>query len=388
MGLTKNFVKGDYYPNPLAPLISRDEAIKAGGMAVVVAYLGAPEALKKAAYPDGPVDAVKWVKDNLKQQGKELKYVAPVEIGSLSSVVPCLVAAKLGLNVIDADGAGRAVPELTMLTFAANQISVNPTVMANINDLCIAINVDESKADSCSQIAQENAAALVEQIARPVVGIKQFNEIAGIAIWVMDAGDIRKALPITGTLTTALAVGRVIPQSNAEDIIEFLKTNCHMKVFPLFKGHFIAEGVASLTSGGFDHGRITLVNSERKEKYTGVFQNETLIVWSTGCDHPLAIAPDSIAYFVKDDQKVYSNGDIITEDGNLVTDLEGKEATVIGIAAHEALREGEKSVLSSDLYLQRLGKGEIMRCFQQTLLDLGYGGKYIEIEKLYEEYKL
>ena len=111
--LSDHFTKSAYYPDPSFEIAALDQIDK-DGYGVVVAYLGAPEAIKSANYPKGAVRAVEQVQQQLKGAGKELKYVVPVEVGGLSSVVPCLVASRLGLAVVDGDGAGRAVPELTI----------------------------------------------------------------------------------------------------------------------------------------------------------------------------------------------------------------------------------------------------------------------------------
>lgn len=383
LSLAKNFGQGEYYPASTISVVSREEACRAGGWAVVTAYLGAPEAIKRAPYPEAAVAAVASIQHHLQQGGQELKYIVPAELGSLSSIVPCLVANKLGLQVVDADGAARAVPELPMLTYAARGISVNPTVLANDKGLDIVLNVDEDHDTPGGREAQENAAAIVEKIARPVVGIEEFHQIAGIAIWIMDSDGMTKALPITGTLSMAQQVGQQIPNSDAQAIIAYLNDSCRLKAYQLFRGRFVEKGVASTTGGGFDHGRVTLIDPETQHRFVGIFQNETLIAWNSSSDQPVAMAPDSIAYYVHDAQKVYSNGDIVTAEGKLAAELQGVEATVVGIAAHPALREGESGLLQSQVYRRRAQEGEIMRSFQQTLLNLGYAGKYVKIEDLW-----
>ncbi|MCP6675082.1 DUF917 domain-containing protein, partial [Klebsiella pneumoniae] len=85
----------------------------------MVAYMGAPDAINQVQWPNGPVEAARAAQQRLESQGRKLAYVAAPESGALGVVVASLVAAKLGLAVVDADGAGRAVPSLPMLTYAA-----------------------------------------------------------------------------------------------------------------------------------------------------------------------------------------------------------------------------------------------------------------------------
>ncbi|RKX43696.1 MAG: hypothetical protein DRP33_00565 [Thermotogae bacterium] len=49
--------------------------------------------------------------------GTKFDFVVPVETGGFNSVTPLHAGALKGLPVVDADGAGRAVPELQMTTF-------------------------------------------------------------------------------------------------------------------------------------------------------------------------------------------------------------------------------------------------------------------------------
>jgi uncharacterized protein len=358
--LSDHFVKSSYYKNPTFEIIDVKDVDK-DGYAVVVAYLGAPEALKSASYPDGAVSAVIQVQKSLKKQGKKLKYVVPVEIGALSSVVPCLVASKLDLQVIDGDGAGRAVPELTMLSFSSQGVSCSPTILAsNRESFFINLNIG----DDPTQAKPISDAAVVEKIARPMLGLDQFQEIAGIAIWVMDAKTMRKAIKSTGSLSMVKGVGECIASKGLDDVIFYIRKK-GKKVFKLFHGVFDEKGTTSLTAGGFDHGSVTIVN--KTERFVDIYQNESLLAWSNKSTHPVVMAPDSITLFVEDEQKAYSVGDIIGSDGKLADNLKGKFVSVIGIAAESFLRSRKEGLIS---------------VFESTLKTLGYYGQYEPIEKL------
>ncbi len=381
--LVDHFVKSDYYSHSDTPsfsMVSKDE-ITENSYGVVVAYMGAPEALQNAKYPRAAVHAVENIQRSLKQEGKTLKYLVPVETGALSLSVPCLVAGKLNLTVVDGDGAGRAVPELTMLTFAAAGISVNPTVLANSSGYYIDLNIGGF--DSHGSEAQESAAEAIENLARPIIGLNEFNQIAGLAIWVMNTEEIRKAVQIGGTVTRALETGKMIDGNDADGMIAFLKERFDLKAFKMFEGTFQEKGCKTVTEGGFDHGTIVLTNKSNTEEYTGIFQNETLLAWNSSSTSPIAMAPDSIAYFVDDQQKIYSNGDLLGPDGKLVKELKGKTVTVIGIAANEALRKVEEDKIAQPLFKARQQEGSLMKSFKKALVNLGYAGKYKKIEDIW-----
>ncbi len=55
----------------------------------------------------------------------------PVDVGGINSTIPLYVAARRGIPVVDADGQGRAFPELHMETFAVHGVSGTPMAIAN-----------------------------------------------------------------------------------------------------------------------------------------------------------------------------------------------------------------------------------------------------------------
>lgn len=359
--LSDHFVKSEYYTEPTFDVVSTNE-LDDDGYGVVVAYIGAPEAIKTVKYPQGAVRAVEQVKTQLKEQGKTLKYVVPVEIGALSSVVPCLVASKLGLQVVDGDGAGRAVPELTMLTFSSEQVSCNPTVLANSDNFLVDLSIDEENSSG----QELSDAAAIEQIARQMLDLDHFNNIAGLAVWVMSASEMQKAIKSTGSLTLAKELGEIVAAKDLDSVVEFLNGK-GKKTYPLFHGQFDVDGSKSTTTGGFDFATTVITNGENK--YINISQNESLIGWSDATSHPLAMAPDSIAFYVHDEQKVYSIGDVIGEDGKLSEKLIDASVSVIGIAAEPFLRNNSE-------------KDGLLPVFESLLETMGYYGAYEPIEKL------
>jgi len=206
--LAAHFVAGDYYPADTVKVVSVDEATE--GAAVMVAYLGAPEAINSATYPIGPVTAVQNVQTRLASQSVKLAYVMPPESGALGFTVAALVAAKLGLAVIDADGAGRAVPSLPMLTFAAAEIDPRPAFLVSQGGLCVELDVTPRDSNHGGPTHQRDVSAIVEQMMRPVVADPEFGQFGGLAMWVMKPTDIGRATPIRGTLTRALDLGRAL----------------------------------------------------------------------------------------------------------------------------------------------------------------------------------
>lgn len=55
----------------------------------------------------------------------------PMEAGCVNSMIPIVVAAKLGIPLVDCDGMGRAFPELPMVTFHLNGMSATPMAITD-----------------------------------------------------------------------------------------------------------------------------------------------------------------------------------------------------------------------------------------------------------------
>lgn len=129
-----NFIKGiallgsggGQNPDVLAPVVAA-ELRKARGVPIIkaedlsddafiapVEYMGAPN-------PDIPLsldgkDLEALIKRIELRFGKKVDAILTGEIGGANGLVGLLIAARLGLPLIDADGVGRALPKLTMNT--------------------------------------------------------------------------------------------------------------------------------------------------------------------------------------------------------------------------------------------------------------------------------
>ena len=385
LNLLKKFTKGPYYDHDYVDYLEVDDLPDSStDCGLVVAYMGAPEAIANLDYPEAGVNAAKKVEKLMADNKQKLSYIVPVEIGALSSIVACTVAAKLRIPVINGDGAGRAVPELTMTTFAGHDVSTNPTVLANKDNLTIQLDVDSN------DDTKINNAAIVEAVARPTISLPEFGQQAGLAMWVMSVKDIKDVVKITNTLVACKEVGELIAEYqegtkiNVDDLLRCINKNLNTNVYELCSGTlYKAENV---TEGGFDHGKVVIKGKDEGKTFTILFQNENLLAWDSTSDTPLAMAPDAIAYVVDDDQVVYSNGDLIGEDNALIETLVGSMVSVIGIAAQPELRDYEvkKSMLRAKR-LQSINdkkEGEIIHSFELALEKFGYYGVYVPIEYL------
>lgn len=380
--LVSHFEKGDYYPSDHVRVVSVEEATE--GESVMVAYMGAPEAIDGATHPVGPVLAVQNVQQRLASQGRKLAYVVPPESGALGFTVACLVAAKLGLAVVDGDGAGRAVPSLPMLTFAARHVDPRPAFLVSQDGLSVELDVTPRQGPGGGRQHQQDVSVIVEQMMRPIVAAPEFNEFGGLAMWVMSPQTLHHALPITGTLSRALGFGRALLAGELKDanaVIAWLKRHWQVRAQTLFASGVIDSAKVD-TTGGFDLGTVLIRATHVGNGVaagvptaTVLYQNESLLAWSNQSAQPLCMAPDGIAYFFEADagrvghagDAVASNGDLLQPDGSLNPVYKDRKVTVLGLSANPLLREPGGLILDS---------------FMQQAVTLGYRGPYVPVEDL------
>ncbi len=407
--LAGHFEAGNYYRKNANVRMESIKNVHKKKRGVIVAYMGAPQKMAKICYPAAVVSAVKRLENLTDDKGRKIKkidYIIPVEIGAISSVVACLAAAKLNIPVLDLDLAGRAVPTLELIMFSTQGVSVNPTLLAaekykadgtqdeNATDhYCVELRISEGDKSS--------AASKIESLARPILSMPEYDQIAGLAMWVTDDVSLLQDPPkcIPNTLTLCKELGKVIAaeqknkQVNISNILNFFNqrnTNDY-HASHLYSGTL--KEATNTTSGGFDLGIVTVETADKSE-IKMLFQNETLLIWDSNRDTPRAMAPDLISYIIEDDEKqlVFSNDDIM-ENGSLKESLTGKPVHIIALRAPQQLREQNEQI--EKLRLQMLqtfanvleetgeeAKNSLLQNYIITLNHLGYYGKYQPIETI------
>jgi len=293
----------------------------------ISAYEGSPDAAAAGAFQfDAATIAFKALNA---QEDNRLRYLMAIEVGAGNSLIPFTVGGRLGLPVIDADGAGRAIPALTMCTFSAHQLPISPVVLAN-DALQISLRVKD--------------AATCETASRALLSQAGFGQDAGLALWAMD-GYAMKRTAIRGSVSQAIALGaalRVALQAHVDPVQTVAKQVGGRVFFTGTIQHFIQT-----TNGGFDLGQMTLVNTEGQQRVV-ISQNENLLLWDVQQPAPLLTAPDLIMMMTTDGQ-VFSNADVHS--------VSGKQIAVIGAPSASVLHEPP-----------------LLGVFQAALRALGYAG--------------
>lgn len=391
MNLASRFGNTDYYPENKVRLIEVDE-VEDEKSGVMVAYIGSPESMEEIYYPIEIVQAVR----QLEKQKGAISYILPAEIGAISSLAACTTAAKLGIPVVDGDGAGRAVPELSMTTYSLYQKDVNPVFLASKEENAY---VSLSIADGTS----ETAASEVEKFVRPVLSVPCFGQKAGLAMWVLSGAEIKEVIRSRHTLQGCLALGKYIREHKKEELFRKVKKMGYGRP----RSHR-GTGAAIHTSvgGGFDIGKLTFTTegSAEENNITVLFQNESLIAWDTNRSRPLTTAPDLISYlvdFAEEDQTeelytrwTYSNGDLQKLDPQKLKRA-AFELVLIGATPHmyeleEGLQHRYKEVWNKKFSNKGVSdsgshaSSSILKSYADVLSDLGYYGKLGE-SRLKEE---
>ncbi|HEY0939888.1 MAG TPA: DUF917 domain-containing protein [Steroidobacter sp.] len=245
---------------------------------VPVCVMGAPTVMiEKAPSVDAFVLALRKLEERL---GKRADYLIPLEIGGINSTVPLALSARLGLPVVNADGMGRAFPEIQMVTFGIGGNNISPIVVA------------DEFGDVIEVTARSNLVG--ERLSRSAVA--QMGGSAQVVLYPM-SGLQAKRTAIPDTLRLALDIGRAITINSDEAPEDRLfaalgKLDRPRRGCVLFKGK--VSDVQRETRGGFNFGTVRIERLRHSEDTLEiVFQNENLVAYHNGV--PVALTPDIIA---------------------------------------------------------------------------------------------
>ena len=98
------------------PTIIDADDLADDALVFAIAMLGAPTVLVEKAACGDDIDMAYF--DKLAERfGRRPDALIPIEIGGINSTVPVVASARTGIPLINADGMGRAFPEIQMVTF-------------------------------------------------------------------------------------------------------------------------------------------------------------------------------------------------------------------------------------------------------------------------------
>lgn len=259
------------------PLVSLDE-LPDDAHVVTCGGMGAPTIIIEKI-PSG-AEILASLRYHEAMTGKKATHVMPFEAGGLNSCLPILLAAQAGLPLVDADGMGRAFPQLKMETFNVYGVSACPVAIA-----------DEK---GSLALLKTRDAAQAEWIARGLT-IRMGGQ-SYLVEYPMDGATARR-VSVPATVSLAQGIGRALREARASKfpalpaLIAFLKTTHYNHAERLGSGK-VAD-VARKVENGWSVGVVTIVPFDGGEPYKIRIQNENLVVHQG--ERVLAVVPDLIS---------------------------------------------------------------------------------------------
>lgn len=260
------------------PDIIDPDSVDDDALIFTIAMLGAPTVLgEKAACGDDIDLAIERLAQRL---GRKPDALVGIEIGGLNSLIPVMAASRLGLPLIDADGMGRAFPEIQMVTFNVYGVSCTPLSMTDDHLTSVIVDTADAKsAEDLVRLASVHLGCSVVLSSYPMSGAQL------------------KHSAVKGTLTLARDIGRAIEQGRKEGspidaLVTYLRSTPyynHCKI--LFDGK--VQDIKRETKLGFSIGHCHLAAMDGSGRNMEIsFQNEHLVAREQG--RTRAIVPDLI----------------------------------------------------------------------------------------------
>lgn len=306
--------------------------------AVMVAIIGAPRAMLEAkSFPEA-VTAFKAMQAEAARDGKKITYLMAGELGGGNTMVPLYVAALEGVPFVDADGNGRAVPELATGLYPAGGIPESPMTMAARNGDTVIIHLK-------NELDHESA----ESIARHIC--MAYGQVAAFSTWVVNREMIVDKL-VPGSVSRCMTVGRAFREATGLDgLSKALEEDIGAK--RLFAGKI--SRIELKTEGGFDFGTTHLAGTGEwaGQSMSIDFKNENMLLRDQA-GRVVATVPDLITLVEMGTMSPLTNADT----------AEGQTVAVFGATAPE---NWFKSSAGFD-------------SFGHILAKLGYEGGYIPVQ--------
>ncbi|MGV9306286.1 DUF917 domain-containing protein [Nonomuraea sp. NPDC003727] len=251
----------EYGPVTLTPL----QEVPDDAMVLPVAGMGAPTVMvEKLPSSTEMSDAVEALCGYL---GRRPTHIACAEVGGVNSLIPVAAAARLGLPLIDADGMGRAFPELQMFIPALYGVRASPMAMAD----------DKGNRSVLDTVGNH----WTERLARATT--VEMGGSATTVLYAMDGAQARRSM-VPATLSLSAELGALVAAERG-DAAKAVAERLGGRV--LFTGKVV--DVERRTQGGFARGTARLQGAGELRLS---FQNEHLLAELDGV--PVATTPNLI----------------------------------------------------------------------------------------------
>jgi DUF917 family protein len=205
--------------------------------------------------------------------GRTVAALMPAEIGGSNGLLPVSWAAQMGLPLVDADGMGRAFPEVPQVTMHLAGISPSPAVMTDERG-----NLIVFRAISGHWMERLERAAAVE-----------FGGAAASTEYSLTAAQAQGAT-VRNSVTLAIRIGEAIARAESSPVAGLI---AEIGAFPLATGKI--SDVERRTTSGFVRGSVVVegLGEDAGRLIRLELQNENLVALEQG--RVLASVPDLIS---------------------------------------------------------------------------------------------
>lgn len=284
------------------------EEIPDDALIVPIAMMGAPTVLAEKAIGGTEYQSLC---DMVSQFfGQEIYALMPIEAGGVNSMLPIAACARLGLPMVDADGMGRAFPELQMVTFTIGGMSASPMALTDEKGNCAIFRTITNKwTEELARAVTMSCGASVSVSLYPMIGA-QLKQYA-----------VKNIVTRSQKLGESIRSVKHSTEKTPEE--QFLELS---EGYKLFKGKI--TDVLRETRGAFNFGKVVLegIGECKDHKAFVEFQNENLTATVDG--EIVATTPDLIC--LVDAETFYP----ITTDALKY----GKRVIVVGLKCFEMWR--------------------------------------------------
>jgi DUF917 family protein len=245
-------------------------------LVIPTAQMGAPTvAVEKVPGGGEPTASLERLE---KEFGREATATMPIECGGINSTFPFAVAARKDIPLVDADGMGRAFPELQHETFNIYGVDGTPAV------------VSDERGNTC--LLETDSNEELEWIARGIT--VRMGGVGYIADYPMSGEEVTETA-IPGTMSLAAELGAAV-RSAGENVVEAIREVTSESIYgeavSLFEGKIV--DVKRRNEGGFVLGHVELdgLGPDHGSTMNIEFQNENLGAMRDG--EYVATVPDLI----------------------------------------------------------------------------------------------
>ncbi|AGK62005.1 hypothetical protein Asulf_02042 [Archaeoglobus sulfaticallidus PM70-1] len=228
------------------------EEVPDDALILSVALMGSPLILKEKL-PNGK-EAITVLRMLENYFGEETYAIVPVEGAGLNSLTPIVAGLNSDIPIVDADGMGRAFPELQMTTFHLHGISITPMAISDEKGNTIFVDSIDS--------------VYGEWFARGITRL--MGGYSWISFYAMTGRELKKSA-IRHTITKSVMIGEILmsDMSNESKIMEI----CEITGGSLL-GEGKVAGISRMRFNRFYGGQVEVVGDK---KISLIFQNEYLV---------------------------------------------------------------------------------------------------------------